>query len=608
MLKKPWLTASAVSLLAIILVACGQPAATSTTTQSTTTPPNTSTVPTTTTQPSNGAPKYGGSLTYLVPSDITGFDEAFYAPWLAWTTHLTEDEMLNGDWTKGVAGTGQYTWILEGIYNWDSKAGSLVESWDIPSPEHWIMHVRKGVRFGVNTNSDATKLTAGREMTADDIIYSYNRQRNEPSSYLNNSPQAYLMKAMKFVATDKYTIDMQVPNDPESLYNIAQVIVDWGGVVAKEVIDKYGNMKDWKVAHGTGPFFMTDYVPASSVSFIRNPNYWDKDPIGAGKGNQLPYVDGVKFLIIGDTSTQLAALRTAKIDSLSNVQVDDATSVKQTTPDLTFKDYVPSGAYQIYMRTDKQDMPYKDLRVRQALTMGIDYPSLVKDMMKGKAAYPSFPITPMDDLKDAYLPISQASQAAEDLYKYSPAKAKQLLKDAGYPNGFKATIISSNIPNWNADYLSVIKQMWSKIGVDLNISLVEQGVYTNRWVARNYDDMFFASTASSGTFRYMVGSWGDGGGYNLSYITDPRVGEAKQQMMSLFSQNKDAEVAKANRAISQIIYENAWVINTPVENRTTFWWPWLKNYHGELAVGVLNSWGWNKWVWADQTLKKTMGR
>jgi peptide/nickel transport system substrate-binding protein len=260
------------------------------------------------------------------------------------------------------------------------------------------------------------------------------------------------------------------------------------------------------------------------------------------------------------------------------------------------------------MRTDKQDLPYKDKRVRQALVMGIDYTSLVKDMMKGKASYPSFPITPMDDLKDAYLPLSQASQGVQDMYKYNSDKAKSLLKDAGYPNGFKATIITSNIPSWNIDYLSVIKQMWAKVGVDLTISQVEQGVYTNRWVARNYDDMFFASTASSGTYRYMVASVGDGGGYNLSYINDKRLLDGKQQMMSLFSQNKDAEVAKVNKQVSEYIYEDAWVVNTPVENRTTFWWPWVKNYHGELAVGVLNSWGWNKWIWIDQDLKKQMGK
>jgi peptide/nickel transport system substrate-binding protein len=322
----------------------------------------------------------------------------------------------------------------------------------------------------------------------------------------------------------------------------------------------------------------------------------------------LPYLDAIKFLIIGDTSTQLAALRTAKIDQISNVQVDDADSVKKTSPDIAFKDYTPAGVYQIYMRTDKQDLPYKDKRVRQALVMATDYTSIVKDMMKGKAQYPSYPITPMADLKDAYLPLSEASADVQNMYKYDPTKAKELLKLAGYPNGFKVNILTPNVPSWNVDYLSVIKQMWSKINVDLSIQQIEMGVYNNRWVARNYDDMFFASTASSGTFRYMCSSQGTGGGYNLSYIDDKRLADGRIQMMDMFGNNKDAEVAKLNKQLSQYIYEDAWVVNTPVENRTIFWWPWLKNYHGELAVGILNPWGWNRWVWVDQDLKKSMGK
>jgi peptide/nickel transport system substrate-binding protein len=609
-----WAAVSAVAILATLAAACGTPAATSSTTANpTTSKPSTTTTaittPATTTTGAVQAPKYGGTARYLVNQDVMGFDEAFYAPWFAWTTKLTEDEMMNGDWTLGPAGSNKYGWILDGIYNWDSKAPWVCESWEIKTPYHWVFKVKPGIRFAVNPNNEASKLTNGREITATDVVYSYDRQRQEPTSYVNG-PHAAMMKAMKFTAVDKYTVDLEVPNDPDSIYNIAQIIVDWSGVVAKEVIDKYGNMKDWKTAHGTGPFFLTDYVPASSVSFTKNPSYWAKDPIGPGKGNQLPYLDAIKFVIIADTSTQLAALRTAKIDHLngSYIQADDADSVKKTNPEISFKDFIPASAWQIYMRSDKQDLPYKDKRVRQALVYATDYTSIAKDFMKGRAQYPTFPITPMDDLKAAYLPLSESSAAVQDMYKYNPEKAKALLKDAGYPNGFKATVVTTSSITWNADYLSIIKQQWSKVGVDLNIQLVEMGVYNNRWNARNYDDLFFASTASSGTFRYMVGSQGVGGGYNLGYITDPRLADGRMKMMDMFGNNDDAGVAKLHKQLSQYIYEDAWVVNTPAEARSTFWWPWLKNYHGELAVGILNPWGWNRWVWLDQDLKKTMGK
>ncbi len=613
--KRLWGGLAIVAMLGGVLSACAGPAATSTTSQppssTATTTAASTTAPVKTTAPATSAnvPKYGGTARYLVNQDVMGFDEAFYAPWFAWTTKLTEDEMLNGDWTLGPAGSNKYGWILDGIYNWDSKTGSVCESWQILTPYHWVFKVRPGIKFAVNPNNEASKLTNGREITATDVVYSYDRQRQEPTSYVNG-PHAAMMKAMKFTAVDKYTVDLEVPNDPDSIYNIAQIIVDWSGVVAKEVIDKYGNMKDWKTAHGTGPFFLTDYVPASSVTFAKNPNYWDTDPIGPGKGNRLPYLDGMKFVIISDTSTQLSALRTAKIDHIngSYIQADDADSVKKTNPEISYKDFIPASAWQVYMRTDKQDLPYKDVRVRKALVYATDYATITKDFMKGRAKYPTFPITPMDDVLSAYLPLSEASAEVQDMYKYNPEKAKQLLKDAGFPNGFKATVVTTSTVTWNSDYLSILKQQWSKIGVDLNIQLVEMGVYNNRWNARNYDDMFFASTASSGTYRYMVSSYGVGGGYNLSYITDPRLGEGRMKMMDAFGNNQDAEVSKIHKQLSQIIYEGAYVINTPAEARTTFWWPWLKNYHGELAVGILNPWGWNRWVWMDQDLKKTMGK
>ena len=104
--------------------------------------------------------------------------------------------MLTGDWTKGPAGTGQYGWILDGIYNWDSKAGQVCESWQVLTPYHWVFKVRQGVKFGVNPNIEATKLTNGREVTATDVVYSYDRLRNEPASYVYNAHNA-LMKAIR---------------------------------------------------------------------------------------------------------------------------------------------------------------------------------------------------------------------------------------------------------------------------------------------------------------------------------------------------------------------------------------------------------------------------
>ena len=96
-----------------------------------------------------------------------------------------------------------------------------------------------------------------------------------------------------------------------------------GMVVPPEVMQKYGDMTNWKNSVGTGPFMLTDWIPGSEAVYVRNPNYWMKDPIGPGKGNQLPYLDGVSIVILPDASTQQAALRTAKIDQISGYNIED---------------------------------------------------------------------------------------------------------------------------------------------------------------------------------------------------------------------------------------------------------------------------------------------
>ena len=590
MLKRvPWFFASLLLVLSLLLTSCGK----------------------TSEDIGSGGdvPKYGGTLNLVAAGDPMGFDEAFNAPWFVWPTHLTEDEMLNGDWTQGWAGgngSKKWTWTLDGIYNWSSKAGSVCESWQAVSPYHYTFKVRKGIKFSLDPNNEASKLVNGRELTADDVVYSYNRECTVPQSYIVAAHPQFV-KAIKMTATDKYSIDLVVPNDPDSIYQIAQIVVDWNGVIAKEVIDKWGDMKDWKRAHGTGPFMLTDFVSGSAVTFIRNKNYWDKDPIGPGKGNQLPYVDTVKVLVITDLSSRLAALRTAKIEAITGIGIDDAKSVKQTTPKLSvFEIPAALAANQIFMRTDKKDLPYSNKKVRQALIKATDYKTIVNTLFDGKAVYPTLPCPPLPDLKDVVLPLSEASQAAQDLYVYDPAKAKQMLSEAGYPSGFKAQIFAQNTEA-NIDYLSVIKEMWSKVGVDLTITPLELAVYNNRWNARNYDELFYGGMASPGTFRSMVSTQGFGGGYNLSYIEDPRLAEGKIKMMDMFASGDDVGLAKLHRQLSGYIYEDAWAVSTPAQTSTSFWWPWMKNYHGETAVGILNTWGWTKWVWLDSDLKKSMG-
>ena len=477
---------------AMTLASCGSSPATTTQTTTTSKPPTTTTPGQTTTPPttSSDKPQYGGTITIWRSGDILGFDEAFNPVWIVVTNHLTNDELLTGDWTQGPAGDSTYSWLSNGNYAWSSKAGSIAESWDIVAPGHLAFKIRQGIHFGLNQNSEASRLVNGRELTADDVAYTINRELTEPTAYWKTAAPQW-SASVKVTVVDKYTIDVAGSEVPNDAYNMGAYLVDFLSILPKEVVQKYGDMKDWRNSAGTGPYFLTDFVSNSSATFQRNPNYWRTDPIGPGKGNQLPYADGVKVLIIPDTSTAISALRTAKIDILPGQTFDDANSIRTTVPQLQEISYIPQGLSHINMRLDKQDLPYKDIRVRQALMMATDFDSIVSDLMGGEALKESWPITPMPDFKDAYLPLEEAPASVQELYTYNPDKAKQLLSDAGYPNGFKATITYNNVGSFNVDYLSVVEQMWSKVGVDLTLQPVDFGVYTSIWARRDYPDLFY---------------------------------------------------------------------------------------------------------------------
>jgi len=106
---------------------------------------------------------------------------------------------------------------------------------------------------------------------------------------------------------------------------------------------------------GTGPFIVTDFVTDSSVTAVKNNKYWMKNPVGPGKGDQLPYVERVKVMIVPDASTRYAALRTGKVDHIVPISYDDANELRKSAKGIV---EIKSTHWQgrgtpYFMRTDK---------------------------------------------------------------------------------------------------------------------------------------------------------------------------------------------------------------------------------------------------------------
>jgi len=566
------------------------PPQTTTQTQATTTAVQTS-VPTT--------PQYGGTVTIALAREPSGFDESISQPGDAFTLHLTNQELFLGDWTKGAAGTGQATWASGSVRKISLSTGGLAESWEVTVPNKTLVfHLRKDVRFALNPSSEASRLVNGREVTAKDVATVLNKYITTPRSPLS------LGDTRKAIITAIGTYDLSVTL-PEENFSDMDIIGDYADVdFAPELWTKYGNLTDWRNNVGTGPFILTDYVNSSSATLKKNPNFAGTDPVGPGKGNKLPYVDTVKFVMIPDASTRISALRAAKVDILNAVFWEDAKSLRQTHPMLSEYKYYEDSGLAINMRTDKPNLPYKDKKVRQALMMATDFETIKNTWAGGEGQVVTFPILKVPEYADAYCSIEEASPAAQELYKYNVEKAKALLKDAGYPNGFSAKVAASTTA---VDYLSIIKQMWAKVNVDLTIEPKEFGVYMGIFWGRAYDDMMCGGPGPVANL-YIAFSFVTGpAGANFSYVDEPVAKEAKQKMMAVALTNT-TEADRLHKELMKYMLEQATSIPGVAPPSYHMWWPWVKNYHGESSLGYTNFPNYLRYVWIDQAGKVALGK
>jgi len=551
--------------------------------------------------PAAEAPKYGGTFTVYLTADITHWDEAFAMTPTTWP--LTHQELLTGDWTKGPAGTGECDWTIGGTCRLDQSVGEAAESWESPEVGHLIFHIRHGIHWSLDPNNAASKLVNGRELTADDVVFELKRICTEPKAYFKTA-YPIMSAGLQATAPDKYTVDIKVPVDQFS--NALGIMPDLWHVAPPEPIKAFGSTDTWSTQVGSGAFIVTSYVPGSIVTLVKNPNYYFKDPIGPGKGNQLPYIDAIKMLILPDTSTAQAALRTGKLDRGSAASLDELDTAMKGAPQLLSKKVMGHTAACLAMWLNKPNLPFKDIRVRQAMMMATDFNAIKDQLYRGDAVIQTWPNPYQKEYKNIFVPISEMPASVQDLYTYNPDKAKSLLKEAGYPTGFKTNIICSNVAS-QVDYLSVIKDMWSKVGIELILNPKDPAVYSSINSGLTYDEMLYAG-AGGAIGRYYSCNTFDGTGYfNPSQVADPTVKEYVAKMSNLFNTQKMDELDKTYRELLPYALAQAWAIPKPNAYTYNLWWPWVKNYHGESSIGYTNQWGFSQFIWLDQDLKKSMG-
>jgi len=268
---------------------------------------------------------------------------------------------------------------------------------------------------------------------------------------------------------------------------------------------------------------------------------------------------------------------------------------------------VSGTASAFYMNVNYE--PFSDVRVRQALSMAIDFETIRQNLGGGLGRIITFPYFPgakeygplYFTLEDEDLP-----EAVRELYTYNPDKAKQLLAEAGYPEGFSTEVILPSSPSKVVDYYSVIADMWSKVGINLSLNVMEPGAVNSVARGKTHKALIVAGGQGPTSIFYTSPSLQGDSLSNSSCIDDPVINEglAEVRLAALTDINQAMQI---HRELNKYILEQAYVISTPSSPMYNFWWPWLKNYSGEDAIGYRDQQLWTTWVWLDQDLKESMG-
>ena len=535
-------------------------------------------------------PQYGGTLevgNVFVTIAALSFDAAEW-PWkLNHDTGMYYEQLLAGDLDKSVRRGGKHKFHADAWLPSDAIRGELAERWEWKDPLTVVVTLRKGVMIPERTGVVAKP----RELTAEDVVLSYER--------LDKSPRkvpAYFDHISKVEARDRHTV----------VFSFKEYSAEWdyrfgwgyfSAIVPKEVAA--ADAKNWKNGVGTGPFQIIDHVQGNSMTYAKNPQYWDSDRI-SGQSYKLPFVDKVVLRTIKDEATQHTALRTAKLDILEVIRWSAVDNLRKTAPQLKWSRRLNTLGQFLAMRIDQK--PFDDIRVRRALNYAVNKQEIVASYYDGNAELFAYPMHP--DYFGYYEPLDKMPASVKELYTYDPAKAKKLLAEAGYPNGFtfKAQVTTAS-PD-HMDLAPLVAGYLEKIGVRMEIQPMEYPAFLAAMMKRTHGPGYFMNNSHTNPTTSIRKSFVTGQTWNPSGWSDPAFDKKVEELFRTREESKRQQIVKE---LTVEILDKAPYIWLPIPYVYSAWWPWVQNYDGELRVGAERPGPIYARIWIDQEMKKRMG-
>lgn len=370
---------------------------------------------------------------------------------------------------------------------------AVASSWNVSKDGlTYTFHIRSGIKF-----------SNGQPVTAADVVYSLDRFANPKLD-----ETAVLAGGFKSaVALNNSTVQMKLSEPtPGILYNMS--IFD-AFIVPKALASKEGTAF-WNHPVGTGPFKLSKWVRGSSISFVRNPYYWEKG---------LPYLNAVTYNYASNDNTRLLDVQNGQAQIADGIPFNEVATVKSSA-NLTLQSVkVP---YWVGLWLNFQRKPFQNLNVRKALEYAIDRPLINKTVFDGLGTIPN---SVLPQLK------YDASSKVVKPYSYDVALAKKYLAKSPYPKGFSVTL---QYPSGYAEYTNlvlILQAEWAAIGIKVKLVSEDEATMTSLYMKGQYDMTFpYAEFTSDVTvpdeYATFVTTYG-GGGYSFySWWNNPTI--AKQ--------------------------------------------------------------------------------
>ncbi len=572
-------TISAVAVVLILLAACGPAAGEATATPTKAVPTATaSLLPTATPTPkpvatpsktAASSPKTGGLAKVLLRADPPGWDMMKVTGGyndLRQAHNAVFSMLLNSPTTEDIP-LCESRIVPDAIQTWKWVNDNLLE-----------MKLREGMKFQNKAPVN------GRDVTADDVVFSFNRAFFQVPIRAIPTVAAHVTK---IEAVDRYTVRFTTDQPLPALIPTGLASQYGANILAKESAGPSGTWDNPDTSYiGSGPFEFAGYRPGVKISLKKFANYWKPG---------LPYVDAVDYLIIPDQSTRVALLRSGQVDLWPHeIPSAVAADIRSRNPKIELQSCPTlTGFGFLWMAQYGDKNPFLDVRVRRAVSMAIDRETFIKTILQGQGV--AAPYAPAVD--PLFARMSDYPAELKKYLVYNPTEAKKLLAEAGYPNGFKTSIeVTAQYGSPHNEMVEAMAAMLPQVGIDVTIKWTEYVLWLERGTMAKWEGMRFGKLNFEDPFAYLSRFHSKASvGENKSLVRDPEMDKLVDELGRTVDLDKQIDVAKR---IQFRIADQAWVVQVPQPLDYSAANPWLKGFRRN-GIAQKSS-PWLEKIWLDR--------